>query len=241
MLVPIRRTLANELMDAPDLDAGLHREALRGLARLNRMSVPERALWRAVRALAAKTGKRLRLLDVACGSADVGIALVRRAAAAGVSIDLVGLDASATAVGEARRRAGRAGVTATFERGDALAAPLPTGFDVVMCSLFLHHLNGERAVALLRAMASAARCLVLVDDLARTRTGLAMASIVPPLVTRSRIVHIDARRSVRAAFTAAEAAAMASSAGLRRVSATAHWPQRFLLRGEPVRVAEAGA
>jgi 2-polyprenyl-3-methyl-5-hydroxy-6-metoxy-1,4-benzoquinol methylase len=38
---------------------------------------------------------------------------------------------------------------------DVLAGPLPDGFDVVICSLFLHHLAEEQAVLLLQAMAKA--------------------------------------------------------------------------------------
>jgi hypothetical protein len=47
---------------------------------------------------------------------------------------------------------------------DALGDALPTGYDVVSCSLFLHHLDGSDAVDLLRRMGAAAGRLVLVDD-----------------------------------------------------------------------------
>lgn len=227
MLSLARRDLVAEIMDDPDIDPMVHRRALCGLVRLNRLSAPDRALWRAIRRAQPAT-RRLRVLDVACGSADVSLALQRRAAAHGVALDLVGVDASVTAVQEARQRATAAGARATFERLDVLAEPLPTT-DVAMCSLFLHHLDGERAARLLRAMAAAARHLVLVDDLARGAIGLALATAVPYLVTRSAVVHVDARRSIRAAFTPGEARALALGAGLTQVDVTRHWPRRFLL------------
>lgn len=226
------RSRVAELMDDPTIDVDSHRRALRGLARLNRLSMPDRALWAAIaRALPGRS--TLRLLDLACGSGDVSVALQRRARRHGVDLEVVCVDASETAVHAARDHARKAGATITVERGDALSARHSGSFDVVMCSLFLHHLDRPQALNLVRNMAIAARHLVLVEDLARGGAGLALAASVPRVVTRSAIVHEDARRSVRAAFTPREAAALAIDAGLRSVRVRRHWPARYLLAGSP--------
>jgi hypothetical protein len=78
-------------------------------------------------------------------------------------------------------------------------------------------------------MAAAAQRLVLVDDLRRTRFGYALAWIACQLLTRSPVVHTDGPRSVRAAFTLAEARQLAARAGLDDCRISPHWPQRFLL------------
>src|SRR5204862_714569 len=93
--------------------------------------------------------------------------------------------------------------------------PLPGRYDAVICSLFLHHLDEPEAVTLLRKAADAADRAVLINDLRRSTLGLWLAQAGSRLLTTSRVVHVDGPRSVRAAFTLAEAAALARQAGLR--------------------------
>ena len=53
-----------------------------------------------------------------------------------------------------------------FFRLDALTEPMPAPYNIVMCSLFLHHLSDDDAVGLLGKMAGASR-MVLVNDLTK--------------------------------------------------------------------------
>jgi hypothetical protein len=78
-------------------------------------------------------------------------------------------------------------------------------------------------------MSAAARRLVAVDDLVRGAAGYLMAATAPRLLTRSPVVHVDARLSVRSAFTPEEARELAEAAGLSELDVRRHWPGRFLL------------
>jgi hypothetical protein len=80
-------------------------------------------------------------------------------------------------------------------------------------------------------MAAAARRLVLVDDLVRSRSGYLLALIGCRLLTGSRIVHVDGPRSVASAFATGEVFALAARAGLPQARLVRHWPQCFLLSG----------
>ncbi len=233
----LARVRTPERMDSPSLDAGEHRRALRALARLNRLGRAHRILWPEIRDLAARRASRentpLRVLDVATGSGDIPVALTRAAGAEGLTIEWHALDASALAAAEAARRASLRGVRLTTHVGDA-AGEAPGGpFDAVCCSLFLHHLDPGPARDALRRMAASARSLVLVSDLRRTRLGLALACVVPRLVTRSRVVWHDAAASVRAAYTPDELLALAREAGMAGAHVRRAWPQRMLLVWRP--------
>ena len=59
--------------------------------------------------------------------------------------------------------------------------------------------------------------------------GLLLAWLGTRLLTRSPVVHVDSLRSVRAAFTRDEAAALATRAGLTSWRLTMHWPCRWRL------------
>jgi 2-polyprenyl-3-methyl-5-hydroxy-6-metoxy-1,4-benzoquinol methylase len=224
----VRRRLTPERMDDPGLDAGEHARALAGLARLNRLSRSAGALWPSVAGAARARGGRASVLDIATGSADVPVALARRAARAGIVLDLHACDVSAVALRAGERRAGRAGVEIRLFVHDAVAAPFGGRYDVVTCSLFMHHLDASGAAALLRHAAQAGD-VVLVSDLRRCVPGLCAAWLASRLLTRSRVVHTDAVKSVRAAWTPDEALALASDAGLEGARVVRRWPWRMLL------------
>ncbi|MBY0458475.1 MAG: methyltransferase domain-containing protein [Gemmataceae bacterium] len=213
-----------ERMDDPALDPAAHLRALAALARINRVSGSAGVLWPAVAKLAARLGRTVHLLDVATGSGDVPRALLQRAKRAGIDLRVSACDISLVALEEAARRT----PGANFFPHNAVTDPLPTGFDVVTCSLFLHHLSDDEAVAVLANM-RAAGGEVLVNDLARSRFGFCGVWAASHLLTTSRVVWFDGPASVRSAFTPTEALALARRAGLTGATVAGKFPARFLL------------
>lgn len=224
-----QRIRTDERMDDPALDSRRHRQALRGLARLNAASGSVHRVWQVIRQYAFEQGKKeLSLLDVATGSGDIPIGLYRRARRAGLHLKIVAVDISETALEVARHRAARAGVKIDFRRCDILEDSLAEQFDVVLCSLFLHHLEEGPSVELLRILKQRARHLVVVNDLLRSRVSMALVWLGSRLLSRSKVVHFDAMASVRAAFTLSEMQGLARSAGLESARVWSYWPCRLL-------------
>lgn len=220
-----------EWMDQPDLEAGLHHHALAALRRLNRISRTTNSLWPPIQRLAGELADRpLKILDLASGGGDVALGLAKRAHRAKIAVQIDGCDISPLAIRHAQGRADGEGFAhLRFFAHDVVRDELPGGYDAVVCSLFLHHLAEDEAVRVMRKMAAAARCLVLIDDLRRSPQGYALVWLGCRLLTRSPVVHVDGPRSVRAAFTLEEAARLADEAGLVGCRFSTHWPQRFLL------------
>jgi 2-polyprenyl-3-methyl-5-hydroxy-6-metoxy-1,4-benzoquinol methylase len=202
-----------------------------GAARLHRIRRTAAPLGKAVCDVARRSPVPVSVLDVACGGGDVLVRLARQGRSAGLKMHLAGCDLRPVALGYARRQAEAAGVPEIrFFAIDVLHQPLPQSYDIVLCTLFLHHLDEPEAVALLQAMGRSARQLVLVEDLCRSRLGWILTWLGCRLVSRSPIVHVDGPRSVRAAYTPDEALALANRAGLDDARMTRHWPQRFVLQ-----------
>lgn len=220
-----------EVMDSPGLEVSRHARALQALARINVLSLAARRTWAMVRSLPQPEKRPLRVLDVACGGGDVAIALRSRADREGIPLQVLGCDLSPTAVDFARRRAEARGVDVEFFEHDATTGELPSGFDLVCSSLFLHHLSEEEVKGFLKRLAKAGR-VILVQDLLRTRLGYLMAEATVRVVTRSRVVRVDGPQSVRAAFTLAEAQNLARDAGLTGARVERCWPERFSLHWE---------
>ncbi|MEZ6059243.1 MAG: methyltransferase domain-containing protein [Planctomycetaceae bacterium] len=229
------RIRQNELMDDPSIDPGSHQQALRGLRRINWFSRIESVLWAAM--LPATTAavcehRQLTVLDIASGGGDLVVRLGRRFCLHGIDVRIDGCDISSTAVAVASRSASDAGLrNVRFHQCNVFEGDLPGDqHDVVMCSLFLHHLDQQQAVHLMQIMKYSATALVLVDDLCRSRIGYWLAWAGCRLLSRSPVVHADGPMSVEGAFTCDEATRIAEQAGMDGTTIQRHWPQRFLLK-----------
>jgi 2-polyprenyl-3-methyl-5-hydroxy-6-metoxy-1,4-benzoquinol methylase len=212
-------------MDDPALDPAEHRRALAGLARINAVSGSAKLLWPALRELAKRHARPLRILDIATGSGDVPSQLCRFAEREKLPLTFAGCDLSPLAIEVAKRSA----AAGEFFTHDVLNESLPTGYDAFTCSLFLHHLDEPDVVALLAKLRVANPRLILISDLERSRFNYAAVWAASRLLSRSRVVHVDGPLSIRGAFTVQEMKAMAEAAGLTGATVRARFPCRMLL------------
>ena len=156
------------------------------------------------------------ILDVAAGACDVSEALLRR-----VPCRIVVLDRNARGL---RRAEKSIPVVA-----DALELPFrDQTFDVVMASLFFHHLSNEECVQVLRQMWRIAKRIVLVNDLHRRPIAYLSIRGLTAAFSRSSMVRHDGPLSVRRAFRPRELLNIARQAG---VPARVHrsFPYRLVL------------
>lgn len=204
------RCRVNEWMDASDLPEDRHRAALAGLRRLNRLSGISGTLFRQLVRFAdtMPTGRPLRVLDVASGSGDLPIDWLKMAGKRNMPLAVTALDRSELAMRTAAEAARQAGVELGTVRRDCLRDGLPSGFDVVTSSLFMHHLDPPEVSRLIQEMWRVSGRAIVICDLERSRTNLALIAAAARLVTRSDIVHFDASASVRGAYTRDEFATL---------------------------------
>jgi 2-polyprenyl-3-methyl-5-hydroxy-6-metoxy-1,4-benzoquinol methylase len=236
-----QRNRQQEWMDQPGLDPEAHAQALQGLLRINGLSRAAASLFGPIRSLAiAAHPAPLRVLDLACGGGDITLALAERSRREGLSIRFAGCDLSGQAVAIAAAHAASSGLDVSYFQADALADPLPGDYDVLLHSLFLHHLDTEEALRLLRRMGAAARKLVLISDLIRSPLGYGLAWAACRLLSRSAIVHHDGPVSVQGAFRLQEVAELATAAGLKGAVISRCWPERYLLQWRRDPVIDAG-
>lgn len=228
------RLLEPEDMDDPSLDPAAHRLALNGLARLNRISFSAEAIWqvleREYRMVLSRsaTPPSWTILDLATGGGDLPLYLATRARLQGYDWQCQGADISAVALEHAAEKARTAGVAVDWLRLDVTRDTLPA-CDWIVSSLFLHHLDDAATTELLQCMARVVRSGFLIDDLERTGLNRGLVWLGAHLLSTSAIVHRDSDRSVRAAFTLQDIAALSRQAGLEPTQLKSRFPARFQL------------
>jgi 2-polyprenyl-3-methyl-5-hydroxy-6-metoxy-1,4-benzoquinol methylase len=151
---------------------------------------------------------------VACGGGDNALDLAALAQRQGLDLAVEGCDISPQSVVLSQARARERGVEASFFVADVLADSLPDRFDIIVSSLFLHHLDTADAETLLARLAASRRRLLLISDLLRTPLGYGLAWALTRLLSRLQIVHIYGLLSVRGAFQMHEVAVMAARAAI---------------------------
>jgi hypothetical protein len=191
-------------------------ESLQDVARLNALFGGRRLSVGHVARLAASVpaGRRLTVLDIGTGSADVPVAIVRWARRAGRPIRVLALDHDGDTLRIARRHLADYPEIVLI-RGDARALPARAGgVDLVISSLTLHHLEPDDVARALDEMDAVARAGLVVNDLARSRAGLLLVWLVTRVFARSALSRHDGPLSVRRAYTPAELLTLCDKAGI---------------------------
>jgi SAM-dependent methyltransferase len=206
-----------ELMDRPDATPAELEAALRSLRGLNRWFGSYRLVMQFVRRW-IRRGDRLRIVDLATGSADIPRLVVDHARAVGAVVEIDAIDFQPTTVANARQLSA-AYPEITCHRDDVLEFGSAGAYDVVLCSLALHHFSESDAVHLLRRCRELSRRYVLVSDLRRGWLATVGVYLLTLLIFRDPMTRSDARASAQRAFTLEELRDLATRAGWERFGA----------------------
>ena len=199
-----------ELMDRPQpVSSELERD-LHNLRQLNRLFGSYGLVSRFLRRW-IKPGGRVRIVDLATGSVDIPRLVVdyARRAEAKVRVDAVDRQ------------------SATLEIAKSLSVDYPEilfcegnilewqaePYDIVLCSLALHHFSEDDAVRLLKRCRELSRGFVLVSDLRRGLLASIGVYLLTALIFREAMTRNDARVSAARAFSFRELRDLAQRAG----------------------------
>jgi 2-polyprenyl-3-methyl-5-hydroxy-6-metoxy-1,4-benzoquinol methylase len=224
LFVPARQFDPNEpeLMDRPDVNKAWLREELEILEKINRFGAHRLMVRYMIHLLGSKKVEELSVLDLATGAADIPRAIVAWARKSGVKIKLNAVDGNEEVLRSAREWS-RNWPEIQLEHYDLLELPYgPKSFDIVVCSLALHHFTTDDAVKVLRRMNEIARVGFALNDLQRNWATIWTSELLARTIMRSPIVRHDGPKSFRAAFTVRELRTMAEHAGMKNFRVKRH-------------------
>ena len=200
-----------ELMDRADATPAELERALKSLRGLNRWFGSYRLVMRFARRWIG-SGDRLRIADLATGSADIPRLIVDHARKVGARVEIDAVDFQPTTI-EAARRLSASYPEIACHCDDVIKFGSASAYDIVLCSLALHHFSDEAAVHLLQHCRGLSRRFVLISDLRRGFLASIGVYLLTLVVFRDGMTRSDARVSAQRAFTLQELRQLAERAG----------------------------
>jgi 2-polyprenyl-3-methyl-5-hydroxy-6-metoxy-1,4-benzoquinol methylase len=186
---------------------------LRNLRQLNRWfgsyALTMHFLWRWI-----QPGAQLRVLDLATGSGDVPRLLMDYARKVGARATVEAIDQQSSTL-EIARELSADYPEIDFVRSDVLSFGMKGQYDIVLCSLALHHFDEGAAVELLERCRKLSRRFVLVSDLRRGLLATVGVYLLTTFIYREVMTRTDARLSAARAFSFREFRSLAERAGWR--------------------------
>lgn len=200
-----------EWMDRPQPVTDELIEDLRNLQRLNQYfgsySLVTQFLCRWIQA-----GAQLRVLDLATGSGDIPRLVIDYARKIGASVSIEAIDQQVSTLKIARDlSAGYPEID--FKQGDILSFGQEGDYDIVFCSLALHHFSEKEAVQVLNRCRQLSRRYILVSDLRREWFTSIGVYLLTTFIFREPMTRNDARVSAARAFSFPELRSLAERAG----------------------------
>ena len=212
----MKRRPTPELLDTDSGTAAEIEGSLRDLRSFNQRLGGVATTRNLIHSVARRTGRgAFSLLEVAAGTGFVPTQASQALRRSGVNLKITLLDRASTHLPK--------NGAASKLVADALTVPFSdSAFDLVSCSLFLHHLSPEEVVEFARESLRVSRIAVLVNDLVRHPLHLALAYVGVPIY-RSRITRNDAPASVKQAYRVEEMSEFFLRAGAAKVEAQRHF------------------
>jgi len=155
---------------------------------------------------------KARILDVSTGSGDIPRLIVDFARGGNVSVQIDAIDQQAATI-EIARRLSNDYPEIEFFCANLFAWKPSEPYDIVLCSLTLHHFNEDDAVRVLQKCREFTREHVLVADLRRSLWLTFGVYLVTTTIYHEAMTKTDARLSAARAFSFAEVRELARRAG----------------------------
>jgi 2-polyprenyl-3-methyl-5-hydroxy-6-metoxy-1,4-benzoquinol methylase len=243
------RSLAEEQMDAAELDPATYTRVLGDLARVNTVTLARRPTLRFLKQVQREeAGRRmaerraevgelmpmrvgpvpLKILDVGFGDGDMLRTIARWAGRNFITPELVGIDLNPGSA-PAARAATPAELGIDYRTGDYrdLAGE---GWDVIISSLVAHHMGPVQLVEFLGFMDREVRCGWFVNDLHRHGFAYAGYPLLARIMGWHRIVREDGQLSIARSFRPPEWPPILAEAGVTGAEVVRRFPFRLCVQ-----------
>ncbi|WP_367390766.1 methyltransferase domain-containing protein [Lewinella sp. LCG006] len=222
------RSQATEIMDDFEMKGELLRSSLDQIATINQWLGGNSVTLGGLKALlqGQPTSVPLRILDLGCGNGDLLRLVAKWGRKTGRQVELIGIDGNAFTVNYARK------LSQNFPEISYRAEMIPSPFlaegnyDVVLCTLFLHHFATEDLQNLLVLLSRQAKLGIVINDLHRSHLAYFLFNLIT-LFIPNRMIREDGLTSILRGFKKKELLAITEKLPLKKSRLRWCWAFRY--------------
>lgn len=225
-----QRSGESELMDEENISYAEFHDCLQSLETINHLTLAYRPTLRWLRGWSAAK-KPLRILDAGSGGGDMLRQVAKHFAATGSekqNLELIGIDLNPWSKKSAEQHPFLPQIE--YHTANIFRFEPERKIDLIICSLFTHHLSDAQLVEFLRWIDRRAERGWFINDLHRHAVPYYFIKTATALFSRNRLIRNDAAVSVARAFSVADWQCLLERAGIGdRASIRWYFPFRLCI------------
>jgi hypothetical protein len=190
-----------EIMDDFTMEGALFRDTLDKLEIINRFLGGNSVTINGLKNLLKNQSKNktITIVDLGCGNGDILRDVAKFGRKNNYSFNLIGIDANPAAI-EYAKELSKEYSELSFKTIDILSEDFKKqSYDVVLCTLFLHHFKNEEIISFLKTTTNKATIGVVVNDLHRHKLAYYLFKFIGFFI-KNKMVRQDGLTSVLRAF-----------------------------------------
>ena len=195
------RSSEMEIMDDFTMEGVLFRDTLDKLEIINRFLGGNSVTINGLKNLLKNQSKNktITIVDLGCGNGDILRDVAKFGRKNNYSFNLIGIDANLAAI-EYAKELSKEYSELSFKTIDILSEDFKKqSYDVVLCTLFLHHFKNEEIISFLKTTTDKATIGVVVNDLHRHKLAYYLFKFIGFFI-KNKMVRQDGLTSVLRAF-----------------------------------------
>ncbi len=222
------RSTELELLDGENIPTQALYQNLKELAFINTYLGGFQITIQGIASFITDKNKLYHLVDIGCGGGDNMLAIARWAKKNKYQVKLTGVDLKEDAIAYAKENC-KAFPNIEFLITDYKKAQFNTQVDLIVSSLFCHHLTHSQVLECLGWMQKTAKMGFIINDLQRNKIAYYSIKFLTALFSKSYLVKNDAAVSVSRGFKKNEFQKLMQEAGLTQTTIEWKWAFRYLV------------
>ncbi len=223
------RTNEVEIMDNFALEGETLRVALDKISKINQLLGGNHLTLQGVKKILAKVSdsKKITIVDVGCGNGDMLRKLADYGNANNLNFELIGIDANNYSINYAEQ------LSSTYKNISYRCENIfdkafnELEYDIVLCTLTLHHFKNDEIVKLITIFNKNARLGVVINDLQRSALAYRLFQALCFLFQLEEMSRNDGLISILRGFKKAELEQFAKKISLKRSNIEWKWAFRY--------------
>lgn len=223
------RTSNPEIMDDFNMEGEELKDALDKISKINHFLGGNKLTLHGVKALIAKSHnlEEITIVDVGCGNGDMLRSLADYGKSADIPLKLIGIDANNYTINYANQ------LSTNYVNINYLCQDIYDNefamlkYDIVLCTLTLHHFNKEEILKLLKVFYDNAKIGIVINDLQRSAIAYRLFQLLCAVFQMNRMTREDGLTSILRGFKKKDLVAFSKELKFKKYKINWRWAFRY--------------